>query len=126
MLKLICLSFLLAMSCALDGNTVSEILENKNYTIDLNVPASGRTHLVRAVIRSTKYINMFFSGWFYTNPYVEIIKTLIEHGADPCLLTNETAYYNPTSRWMTTTEVYDYHTSVFGQTPAIAEMISCY
>lgn len=104
MFKLISLLLLSIMSCAsldpslshLPINTqftiavkngrseiVAEILQNKNYTIDVNKLESGKTQLARAAIRSLLYTKTFMDI-FFDNPYVEVIKLLVAHGADPC------------------------------------------
>ena len=111
MLKLISLLLLVASSAALnpiqahlpieaqfasavkngDAKTVAEILEN--YKIDVNLPIDGKTHLTRAAINSLARTHSF-TDWFYDNPYVDIIRTLVKHGANPCILTSEWSYFD--------------------------------
>ena len=74
-----------------DAKTVAEILENNN--IDVNLRVYGKTHLTRAAINSLQRTHGL-TDWFYVNPYVDIIKTLLNHGANPCILTREWAYYD--------------------------------
>lgn len=102
MLKLISLLLLSIMSCAAlnptlshlpinvqftiavkngQADIVAEILEN--YTVDVNKLESGRTQLARAAVRSLLYTKTFMDI-FFDNPYVEVIKLLVAHGADPC------------------------------------------
>ena len=113
MLKLTCLLVLLAPSAALgsrltnlpietqfaiavkNGNAeiVAEILKNNN--IDINEVYVGKTHIARAAINSLLYTNTFVDMLF-DNPYVETVKVLLEHGADPCKMN---AYLDVNHNW---------------------------
>jgi len=141
MLKLISLLLLVAPSVALnpiqahlpiqaqftsavkngDAKTVAEILEN--YTIDVNVPVYGKTHLTRAAINSLGRTHNYMD-WFYDNPYVAVIRSLIKHGADPCVLTEEWAYFD--GHWhthATSMELYLHY--AHGPRTDIIRMIQC-
>ena len=104
-------------------DVVAEILQNKNSTIDVNLPVYGKTHLTRAAINSLLYTHSFMD-WFYVNPYVDVIRILIKHGADPCVLTRESAYVD--GEWLemaTTMQLYKHY--ALSPRDDILRMISC-
>ena len=68
-----------------DVATMTEILGNKTHNIDVNAPVYGITYLTTAALESLKRTHAFMD-LFYSNPYVNVIRTLISHGADPCTL----------------------------------------
>jgi len=106
-----------------EADIVREILENKNYTIDVNVRQNGKTHLTRATINSLQYTHSFF-GWLYTNPYVDVVRSLIKHGANPCILTRESVYFDGQwHEWSTTMDLYLHY--AHGPRADIIRLIQC-
>ena len=104
-----------------DAKTVTEILEN--YNIDVNLPVYGKTHLTRAAINSLRRTHNYMD-WFYDNPYVDIIKTLLENGADPCVLTSEWSYYDGSwHEYGTTMDLYLHY--AYGPRRDITRMVQC-